>query len=101
MALPSVLHFSLASSPPWSPSWGGSVVPRDADESPATWMGQLGPAAWTQTLRPHAAQVLVRPLVQEDAVGAGAAARGRMGESSTKGMLWEPAMYKPCVSCQD
>nr|XP_017828360.1 photoreceptor disk component PRCD isoform X2 [Callithrix jacchus] len=54
MALPSVLHFSLASAPPWSPSWGGSVVPRDVDESPATWMGQLGPAAWTQTLRPLA-----------------------------------------------
>ncbi|KAL0594774.1 hypothetical protein AAY473_034962, partial [Plecturocebus cupreus] len=97
MALPSVLHFSLASAPPWSPSWAGSVVPCDVDvpwpcsgaadlptesnQSPATWMGQLGPAAWTQTLKPQAAQVLVRPLAQEDAVGAGAAARGRMGES--------------------
>ncbi|EHH25233.1 hypothetical protein EGK_09015, partial [Macaca mulatta] len=53
-------------------------------ESPATWMGQLGAAAWTQTLSPQAAQVLVRPLAQEDAVGAGAAARGRMGGSSTR-----------------
>ncbi|XP_074245102.1 photoreceptor disk component PRCD isoform X3 [Saimiri boliviensis] len=71
------------------PSRGGKLTQsptlRRFRESPATWMGQLGPAAWTQTLRPQAAQVLVRPLVQEDAVGAGAAARGTMGKSSTKG----------------
>ncbi|XP_011897751.1 PREDICTED: progressive rod-cone degeneration protein isoform X1 [Cercocebus atys] len=56
-------------------------------ESPATWLGQLGAAAWTRTLSPQAAQVLVRPLAQEDAVGAGAAARGRMGGSSTREVL--------------
>ncbi|XP_032097469.1 photoreceptor disk component PRCD isoform X3 [Sapajus apella] len=40
------------------PSRGGELTQSPTllsfRESPATWMGQLGPAAWTQTLRPQA-----------------------------------------------